>query len=161
MPLYITLQPSTFTHFLLTILWVSWVNRKPIQLKLPILSNSYYYKIPLDLFLYTARDWVQSCSNHKRWTTSLLHHSLHVSPTLPFSVFHEPSPHPHSQKLVRFWEILISRMYKWIWSTHSILEEVHCIHTLSLSSIPSFHFFYIALVINRLRVRHNEELVLL
>ena len=114
-------------------------------------------------FFIQPGDWVQICSNHKRWTTSLLHHSLYVSPTLPFSAFHEPSPRPHSQKPVRFWETLISRMYKWIWSTHSIVEEVHCIYTLSLSSIPSFHFFYIhvALIMNRLRVRHKEELVLL
>ena len=143
------LSPISFWQYL----WVSWVNRRPIQLKLPILSNFYYYKIP--------GDWVQICRNHKRWTTSLLHHSLYVSPALPFSVFHEPSPHPHSQKPVRFWEALISRMYKLIWSTHSIVEEVHYIYTLSLSYSPSFHFFYIALIINRLRVRHYEELVLL
>lgn len=85
-------------------------------------------------FFIQPGDWVQICSNHKRWTTSLLHHSLYVSPALPFSVFHEPSHRPHSQKPVRFWETLISRMY--------MKHSQHCGRsTLYLHTITFFYSF--------------------
>lgn len=92
------------------------VNRRPIQLKLSILSNSYYYKIPLDFFLFTARGMGSNLHQPQEMDhISVTPFPLSL-PALPFSVFHEPSPLPTHLPTHKgpqgSGKILISRMYK-------------------------------------------------